>query len=539
MTNQSRMTKTRKRKSKTADVRRLLEAGSKAAEIGAFDWWIQDGRVYVTAELEVLWALEPHTSQGNLDFWRSRAIEEDWLRLEALFEKCKSNRQENCELDFRIVTPGGVQKWLHLKARLHYDQSGRPVHMTGINMDITARKQEEDALRKSQIWFNALADNIPELVYLYEPSKGIIYFNRRTTDYLGVPAESLYGDGYTNAFHPDDRPATLVAIQEAIAGRKVYSRRNRIRVANGDYHWFEGRATPVEIDGITKWFGVTTDIDDKVRLEQELRQKAEDLQRSNAQLAQSNFDLERFATVVAHDLHTPLDAISTVIYALYEECGQRLDPQLREYLGFLENSAERMRALLDAVLRCSRVDQNTTSMSSYVDCAEIVAHVLEDLQPQVRRSGAIITADPLPTVFASAPQVAQVFLNLISNAIRYHRPELPPRVHLSAVEEEHAWALSVEDNGIGIEAEEVPRIFDLFSRARVEDKSHPRIGLAVCRRVIENHGGRIWVETAPGKGSRFTFTLPKAEPARVPARAANSSMNNAEDAEVRGRTACG
>src|SRR5205823_10546087 len=120
-----------------------------------------------------------------------------------------------------------------------------------------------------------------------------------------------------------------------------------------------------------------------------------------------------------------------------------------------------------------------------------------------------ITVDPLPRLFANESQLAQVFLNLISNAIQFRRPDVPLRIHLSARDGEHEWAFSVDDNGIGIEAKDRERIFEVFQRVRVDAKDHFGIGLAICKNVVEKHGGRIWVESTPSKGSRFSFTLPK------------------------------
>jgi len=515
-----------------ANDREILELASQEAEIGAFNWWIERGTIDATPELERLWGLEPGASEPNQDFWRSRIIETDKLRLEAVYAEWKANRQEDCALDFRIATPNAGEKWLHLRAKLHYSPACQPVRMTGINMDITARRQAEEALRKSKIWFNTLADNIPEMVYLYDPSCGITFFNKRTADYLGVSPESLTGRGYLAVFHPDDVPKTIEAIKEAVATGKQYMRRHRVRVADGSYHWFQGRAVPVDIDGSTKWFGVTSDIDDMVRLEDDLRQKAEDLLRANERLAQSNLDLQRFATVVAHDLHTPLSTISSVIYALCEQCGQNLDPQVQEYLGFLEKSVARMRALVDAVLEYSKADRNAGNPPALVDCNQILANTIEDLRSEIHNSGAVITVDPLPTVVANGAQLAEVFQNLVRNAIHHRRLEVSPKIHLSAIEGEHAWTFSVEDNGVGIDAKDVNGIFEIFHSMKSQNGNRLGIGLAICKKVIEKHGGRTWVESVPDKGSRIRFTLPKVAPQRARMGTADCSAAKVERAHA-------
>src|SRR5205823_594225 len=205
-------------------------------------------------------------------------------------------------------------------------------------------------------------------------------------------------------------------------------------------------AVSVEFDSTTKCFGVRSDTDDRVRLEESLKRTVQDLRVANEQLKQSNLDLQRFALVVAHDLHAPLSTMTTVIYSLQEEYGEKLDSQTREYFEFLQKSTERMRAILDAVLQYSKIDQTVDKSAAFVDCSKLVANIIGDLRSAIRECGVAITVDPLPRLFANESQLAQVFLNLISNAIQFRRPDIPLRIHLSAREGKHDWTFSVDDN---------------------------------------------------------------------------------------------
>ena len=224
---------------------------------------------------------------------------------------------------------------------------------------------------------------------------------------------------------------------------------------------------------------------------------------ANTSLAQSNHDLQRFATVVAHDLHSPLATINTISMWILKEYGDKLGPDGREYLTFLQNSVERMRALVDAVL-VSSVDGQSDALHAPVDCGQVIMWVLRNLQAEIQSAGASIRLGPLPVVLANEQRLEQVFQNLISNAIRYRRPNFPLHVRVSAAQDDGEWIFCVEDNGMGIEAEYRERIFELFQPGA-------GIGLSICRRVIEQHGGRIWVVSEPGRGSRFYFTIPRRE----------------------------
>jgi signal transduction histidine kinase len=229
----------------------------------------------------------------------------------------------------------------------------------------------------------------------------------------------------------------------------------------------------------------------------------EELIGANKRLAQSNRDLQRFASVVAHDLHSPLATINTLSMWILKEYGGSLGEDGREYLTFLQNSVERMRGLVDAVLQSS-IDRHVDDLVAAVDCGKVMASVLKNLQPEIRAAEASIRINPLPVVLGNEHRLEQVFQNLVSNAICYRRPDFPLQVRVSATQEEGEWIFCVEDNGMGIEAEYRERIFELFQPG-------VGMGLSICRRAIEQHGGRIWVVSEPSRGSRFLFAIPSRE----------------------------
>lgn len=233
-----------------------------------------------------------------------------------------------------------------------------------------------------------------------------------------------------------------------------------------------------------------------------------ELARRSQALARSNAELEQFAYVVSHDLQQPLGVISSYLELLEGSIDDDLDEEARDYLDRAVRGAERMQEMVDAVLGFARVDTRSGEFAP-VDLSAIVKDVVEDLQETIENSGATITSDTLPTVVADAAQLHQLLHNLLTNALKFVG-ERPPRIHVTAIQDASEWQVSVRDNGIGMESEASDRIFVMFQRLHTQDE-YPGtgIGLAICKRIVERHGGRIWVESLPHRGSTFIFTLPK------------------------------
>jgi signal transduction histidine kinase len=242
----------------------------------------------------------------------------------------------------------------------------------------------------------------------------------------------------------------------------------------------------------------------------------EQLVRANRDLARSNQDLERFASVVAHDLRSPLATINTLSMWILKDYADKLGVDGREYLTFLQNSVERMSALVDAVLQNSTMQYQSDDVLGPVDCGQVMLWVLRNLQAEIQAARASIKLDPLPVVLANEHRLQQVFQNLMSNAIRYRRPDFLLHVRVSAAQKDGEWTFCVQDNGRGIEAEYRERIFELFQPGA-------GMGLSICRRAVEQHGGRIWVASKPGQGSRFYFTIPSSEKKSPPRKAASKA----------------
>ena len=245
---------------------------------------------------------------------------------------------------------------------------------------------------------------------------------------------------------------------------------------------------------------LTIEVEDRKRTARVLSEQTEELERSNR-------DLQQFAYVASHDLQEPLRMVSSYVKLLERRYKGRLDADADDFIGFVVDGAARMQRMIRDLLSYSRVGTcgNPTSLT---DTLEIFRQVVANLRVAIEESGARITHDPLPVVKADPTQLSQLFQNLIANAIKFRR-EIPPEIHVSADRNNRFWAFSIRDNGIGLDPEFADRIFTIFQRLHTrEDYPGTGMGLAICKRIVERHRGIIRVESVPGIGSTFHFTLP-------------------------------
>ncbi len=243
---------------------------------------------------------------------------------------------------------------------------------------------------------------------------------------------------------------------------------------------------------------------------EDLESHERNLARKAEKLTRSNRDLEHFAYVASHDLQEPLRKVTSFAELLAKRYGGQLDETATRYIDYMVDGARRMSALINHLLAFSRLNTTGREFAS-VDCDALLKTVLADLNEAIAEAGAVITRDPLPTVHGDAIQLGQVLQNIVANAVKFRGQE-PPMVHITAARRDAAWEFSIQDNGIGIAPEQAERVFRMFQRLHTPGE-YPGagIGLAMCKRIVERHGGRIWIDSLPGQGATFHFTLPDDE----------------------------
>ncbi|NWG04902.1 MAG: GHKL domain-containing protein [Syntrophaceae bacterium] len=249
---------------------------------------------------------------------------------------------------------------------------------------------------------------------------------------------------------------------------------------------------------------LNTDLQDTLA---SLKKTQEELERKSKDLARSNKELEQFAYVAAHDLKQPLIVAGGYINRLNRLSKEKPDPDTNRYLSYITDAMTRIEALINGLLAYARVGTKAMNLK-LADCNDMVEYATSNLQVEIEENDAIVTHDHLPTLLIDDIQFIQLFQNLIGNGIKFRREE-PPRVHVSAEHQEKEWIFSICDNGIGIDPKHSTSIFDIFQRLHESSKYQGNgIGLATCKKIVENHGGRIWIESTPGKGSTFKFAIP-------------------------------
>ena len=261
-------------------------------------------------------------------------------------------------------------------------------------------------------------------------------------------------------------------------------------------------ATPIfeDDDRMSHIVVVVDDITERRAAGQQLARALTDLERSNEELAE-------FAAVAAHDLSEPLRVVGGFAELVRRRFGDRIDGEGNEWLDHVLAGVSRMRGLIDDLLAYSRAGSAPLAMRP-VDLGDIVLSVRESLRIAIAEADAVVVVGQLPTVVGDATQLWQVLQNLLANALKFRQPDVTPEITVAATRVAHGWRVSVTDNGIGVAAADRERIFAPFQRLHVpSDRPGSGLGLSICRKIIERHGGRVWVEAAPGGGSRFCFTV--------------------------------
>lgn len=311
--------------------------------------------------------------------------------------------------------------------------------------------------------------------------------------------------------HTDDLQRTEAAWLAAIKAGSIYQVEHRIQMKGGEYRWHLSRGIPrKDADGkLIKWFGTATDIHEQKQFTEKLEKLVIDRTRA---LQQSNNDLQQFAHVASHDLKEPVRKIKTFASRLEIELKDVLNDESRIYLEKVQKATERMFTMIEGVLAYSTVNAGAESLQM-VDLQELVQNIETDLEVLIQQTGTVVTCSNLPMIEGSPVLLYQLFYNLVNNAIKFAKPEVHPLIQISAapvqVKGKAFTEIRISDNGIGFEQDHAEKIFETFTRLHPKDKFEGTgLGLSLCRKIVERHGGSIRAEGVPGAGARFIIQLP-------------------------------
>lgn len=424
------------------------------------------------------------------------------------------------DVEYRLRRHDGVYRWFRTRAAPLLGEKGEVSKWFGTCTDIDDLKRASQALQESEARFRRMADAAPVMIWVAGPDRLSTWFNQQWLAFTGRTMHQEMGTGWAEGVHPEDVERYRLVYGTAFERREPFTIEYRLRRHDGKYRWILDHGVPrLEADErIAGYIGTSIDITEEKwakeamqevndDLERRVQLRTQELEQSHQALVRSNVELQRFAYIAAHDLQTPLRSIASFTQLAMMRLKGQLDAETGEFMQRVCENTKRMQILINDLLAYSRLDSQARPFEE-TDMRRLFDEVCSSLAGTIEQSGAKVIGSEMPTLFVDRTQIAQVLTNLIENGIKYNQSK-QIEIQVSARRENDEWIFVIRDNGIGIAPRFQEQIFTVFKRLHAyHEYPGSGVGLAICQRVLERHGGRIWVESAPGEGSVFYFALP-------------------------------
>ncbi|WP_125722974.1 PAS domain-containing sensor histidine kinase [Flavobacterium ustbae] len=497
-----------------------------AAEIGEIAMWdlnFKNKNLIYTENILDIFGFEKGIKIVHQDI-RDRIIPEDeHIVVNALKDAIKTSIYK---YEARILKLDNSIGWIKVQGKVFYDELDEPTKMIGTIMDVTAEKDSQQILMKSEKKFRLLADSMPQLIWTSDTLGNLNYFNQTIYNYSGLSREEIEKNGWLQIVHPDDREENVKLWMESVKTGHDFLFIHRFKRYDGEYRWQLSRAIAQmdESGKVQMWVGTSTDIEEQKnftnQLEEQIIERTTQLELKNRDLVNMNIELQSFAYISSHDLQEPLRKIQTFASRLADLDEQNISANAKAYLNRIEFSAKKMQNLIQDLLTYSRAS-SADRVFSKVKIDEIVEEVISDFSDRIEEKNAVVKYHDLGEATLIQFQFRQLLHNLIENALKFSRPGVAPKVKISVTEVEGKslpnaefkdkiyYHLQVSDNGIGFELEYKEKIFEVFQRLNTESEYRGTgIGLAIVKKIVENHKGFIMVSSEKGKGSVFNIYIP-------------------------------
>lgn len=429
--------------------------------------------------------------------------EKDRKSAEQNLKQCIENYGQVFQWEQRKIRRDGSILWVRETARATKGADDK-ITVFIVCEDITDRKKAEKALLESEERFKILFEYAPDPYFLTDMEGNFLGGNRAAERLIIFKKEEIIGKNIVGlGLISEDQVSKAFKLLNINAhGISTGPEEFILTKKDGNKVPVEITGFPIEIKGEKLVLGMARDISERKKAEEKLKETIDELKRSNK-------ELQQFAYITSHDLQEPLRTIASFTQLIERRYKYRLDKDADEYIDFVVDAATRMKEMIQGLLDYSRVGTRGGEFN-FVDTEDILKIVLSNLHAAISENKAEVTHDRLPTVIADRNQLIQLFQNLISNAIKFKKLDVPPKIYISVKDEEKGeYVFGVSDNGIGLEKQYKDRIFEVFKRLHAMDEyKGAGIGLAISKRIVERHGGRIWVESKLGVGSTFYFTIP-------------------------------
>ncbi len=446
--------------------------------------------------------------------WQDFTHPDDFEITESVIRAHMNGETDSSRFIKRYIRKDGAIIWTDVSTSLRYDNEGKPLYfMTTVN-DITELKLAEEVLRNEEKRLRDLLEALPQLFWTCKPEGPCDYLSRQWVDYTGIEESGQLGYGWLDQLHPDDRERAISVWNEKVKSGDSFDLEFRIRRSDGNYHWFQTRAVPIRNTDhrIIRWLGSNTDIDSIRKAELQIKNYNRDLEQRviqrTKQLEAANNELEAFSYSVSHDLRAPLRSVHGYTKILIEEYNNILDDEGKRICGIITKSATQMGELIDDLLNFSRIGRSNLN-PLLLDMRNIVLSVTDDLAGQSDKKKIKLTIKKLDNAYGDSNLIRQVWINLISNAIKYSSKKGQSTIMIKSSKEKDKIIYMIRDNGVGFDMKYIHKLFGVFQRLHSNSEFEGNgVGLAIVQRIILKHGGNVWAEAEEGKGAIFYFSLP-------------------------------
>lgn len=480
------------------------ELNAPDGQIGQWEWDIASNTRRMSAYWDELLGYTAEES-GSAKNWERSIHPDDLPAVVKALQTHLDGYTPLYQAQYRLKTKQGAWVWISSQGKVtHRDAQGKPLKMSGVFFDITAPKQREMEYSQLQTIYRQVVEQGPFGLAVIDLDLRWIAVNQALCSMLGYCEDELKGITCAAVTHPDDKEADVALTDQLVRGEIPSYRLDKRYIAkSGDIVWVTLTRSLLKNDNgdAVSFLAIVENISERKKYEELLQVRAEEITRSNE-------ELQRFAYIVSHDLQEPLRNITSCSQLLERRMPELVSPEAKKILDYIVDSTNRMRTMIEDLLDYSRVSFKGKELKpGPLDHA--LDYALANLGASLRSAQAVVHRDPLPDVMADLRQLAQVFQNLIGNAIKFRNAE-PPVIRIRAYPHHRKgeWVVSVKDNGIGIAPEYFEGIFGVFQRLHTRTE-YPGtgIGLSLAKKIVERHGGAMWVESKPHEGANFLFTL--------------------------------